>query len=118
VDTRISLVMFKLAVVCLAVFVIQAVVCDDEHKDNHKKDSDVDIHTLKAPECAAPMEEECNTILVYGKTSKDNMFVNECCCLNHKDKEMLGCAMFALDPEEQPDHAAKAKRSADPEPDE
>ena len=22
-------------------------MCDDEHKDNHKKDSDVDIHTVK-----------------------------------------------------------------------
>merc|ERR1711955_68711 len=109
--------MFKLAVFGVAVFAIQAVVCDNEHKDNHHKDRDVDIHNLKAPECAPPMEEECNTILVYGKTSKDNMFVNECCCLNHKEKEMLGCAMFALDPEEQPGYAAKVRRSADPGPD-
>merc|ERR1712063_110223 len=81
---------------------IQAVMRDDEHKDNHHDDSDVDIHTLEAPECLAPMEEECNTILVYGNTPEENMFVNECCCLNHSDKEMLGCALFTLDADEQP----------------
>ena len=108
--------MLKLAIFALQFCTIQAVVCYYGHKENHKKESNVDIHTLKAPECAAPIEEECNTTLIYRTTSKGNMFVNEYCCLNHKDKEMLGCAMFALDPEEQPEHAAKAKRSANQEP--
>jgi len=64
--------------------------------DTNNPYKDADITKVVAPSCEDPMEEECNTKLIYGPEPKENLFVNECCCVNHKEKIMLGCALFSI----------------------